>query len=143
MIKSKNWEVYILQFILSGKYAETASKYAEMEQIYGNMRKWFKYAEICGIKAARSTSNYAKHANIQIFQLENHSKYISKICEYPVPAHYIFFSIFHLSFFFPFSFPFVILFIFFFFRDLSVKCVGGGGSLILNVEYLRNTYILL
>ena len=80
------------------KYAETASKicgngsnmrkYGEMVQICGNMWKWLKYAEIWGncsnmqkyaeIKAARSTSNGAKHANIHIFQLKNHSKYICK-----------------------------------------------------------------
>ena len=42
-----------------------------------------KYAEI---KAAHSTSNDAKHSNIHLFQLENHAKYICKICEYPGPS---------------------------------------------------------
>ena len=58
-------------------------KYAEMAQICGNGSNMRKYAEI---KAAHSTSNYTKHANIHIFQLENHSKYICKIWEYPGPV---------------------------------------------------------
>ncbi len=57
------------------KYAETVSK------LCGNGSNMRKYGEI---KAAHSTSNYAKHSNIHIFQLENNSKYICKVGEYLV-----------------------------------------------------------